>query len=99
MRVALLAVVAGCTLTHTSPQPEPEPDPPPPPMGTALFTPILCTSGAIGDVSGCGIGGACCPFNNVDFSGAPFNVAGGGLRFVAQALTDTDLYLNGIELE
>jgi mono/diheme cytochrome c family protein len=67
-------------------------------LETALFTPVRCTSGAAGDVSGCGTGGACCPFNTVDLSVAPFNLQGASIKFIWQTLTDTDSYVNRLTL-
>jgi hypothetical protein len=97
MRVALLAVLAGCTAAHSPPPPEPDAAPHPP--ATALFVPLLCTSGTPGDTSGCTGTGACCPFNTIDFSGPPFNAVKASFRFVAQALTMSDLYFNALELD
>jgi hypothetical protein len=94
MRGALIVIVSGCTVVERTPPP-PQPDPP---LSSALFTPVLCTSGAIGDVSGCSTGGPCCPFNTIDLSVEPFSIDGATFWFVAQPLTDTGLYVSSIEL-
>ncbi|MFT3699210.1 MAG: hypothetical protein QM831_39045 [Kofleriaceae bacterium] len=63
---------------------------------TPQFTPLLCTGGTAGDVSGCTTGGACCPINIVKLDG--LGLAGAEIDFVAQPLS-SDLYLSDIYLK
>ena len=68
----------------------------PPVIATGLFLPQICTSGLPGDVSGCGTGGACCPFNNVTLDDV--GATGAKITFIAQAL-GSGLYLTRLTLE
>lgn len=63
---------------------------------TAKFTPLLCTGGTAGDVSGCTTGGNCCPINIVKLDSN--GLAGAEIDFVAQPLS-SDLYLSDIYLK
>jgi hypothetical protein len=59
-------------------------------LETALFTPVLCTSGAPGDPT--------CPITYVDLTGLVEGFAGARIKFVAQPLS-SDLYVTNLALE
>jgi hypothetical protein len=70
-----------------------------PTLETEPFVPQMCSCGGAqsctpGDVTGCGTGGVCCPYNRVDLT--KLGLPGATIAFIAAPIGASDLYVHNL---